>query len=528
MQRRGNAAYAYCHGFLSGPTSSKGRFLASALAMRGVSLTLLDLNRPDPASLSHEGALSAIHEFWEAAQRDSPGARLCLVGSSFGGWAAASYAHRHPERVHRCLLLCPGFELGSRWESIVGGAEELLAWERDGGRTFRMPHTGESVRIPWRFAADSVRLDMRQTLTLRCPTAIVHGLHDAVVPADVSRRFAARHACVNLCMVDDDHWLCKPASLERIEEAAADVFELPPPADEEAAVGSGTAARRAAERAQPLFEAEQKLVVRDAVALEAALAAAASGSASSAADAVEFVGETMFVDEYFDDGAASLARRGAWLRRRAGRWELKLTADARAAGSTDGVAAAAAEVHRELRGPAAVLRWLRALPVAASACEGAEPDPASRAQSDEPPVGTLHAHEADALLTELLRQRGLTPFAAFGTTRRRWRADGLTIDLDCAWTQPARGADGLATAEHLSRDPFYKVLEVEALGPTAAAASARLERGFGQLLERLGDAVGTSTDVVEGKLVRFVARYRSASAHARLFREYRASLRRTK
>ena len=542
-------AYAYCHGFLSGPSSSKGRFLASALAWRGVTLALLDLNTPDghPASLSHEGALSKIDDFWKAAQRDSPGTRLCLVGSSFGGWAAAAYAQRHPDRVSRCLLLCPGFELGSRWQSIVGGADELLAWERDDARTFLMPHTGAPVRIPWRFAADSMRLDVSVPLVVRCPTTIIHGLQDDVVPADVSRRFASRHACVSLSVLDDDHWLCQPASLERIQMAAEELFELSPAADDGAALATGS-------RQEEVFEAERKLVVRDAAALEAALSSAAAVSSSAANVSVHFIDETMFIDVYYDDTTASLARRGAWLRQRAGRWELKLAAGTGAGAAADGVADTA-EVHRELIGAASVLGWLRVLPKASASTAAPQEDnpqaatatlsgaqgAALGATSDEPP-GTilLEPEDSDAQLRHLLRRRGVEAIAAFGTTRRRWCAGDLMLDLDRAWTisrdlelnldldrarTPHAQSSALTSISDASNkphaSPFYEVLEIEALGPTAATASARLQYGIGPLLERIGAVVGSSTGVVEGKLERYMARYRAGGAHAALFSEYR-------
>ena len=236
-------AFAYCHGFLSGPTSSKGRFLGSFLASRGASeLSLLALNGPtgEPAALSHSGALQAIDDHWQATQHQTPGARLCLIGSSFGGWAAAAYASRHPSRVSRLLLLCPGFELAHRWEAIVGGSEALAQWERDGERSFLMPHTRAPVSIPWRLAADSMSLAPEVAAPLvRCPTTIVHGLHDDVVPLEVSRRFAARSKpFARLVAVDDDHWLCQPATLQRIADVAAELFELPPGSTDRTALWS--------------------------------------------------------------------------------------------------------------------------------------------------------------------------------------------------------------------------------------------------------------------------------------------------
>jgi uncharacterized protein len=99
-------SFAYLHGFLSGPTSSKGRFLAEQFERRfSARLHLLDLNGGGgPSALSHSGALEAVDECWRS---HGQGNAINLIGSSFGGWAAAAYAARHPERVHRLLLLCP-------------------------------------------------------------------------------------------------------------------------------------------------------------------------------------------------------------------------------------------------------------------------------------------------------------------------------------------------------------------------------------------------------------------------------------
>ena len=40
---------------------------------------------------------------------------------------------------------------------------------------------------------------------MQCPTTIIHGREDAVVPIDSSRRYAGEHDHVKLIEVDDDH-----------------------------------------------------------------------------------------------------------------------------------------------------------------------------------------------------------------------------------------------------------------------------------------------------------------------------------
>lgn len=221
------AAAAYCHGFLSSPSSSKGKFLQAHLATQQHTLDLLDLNGPaGPATLSPRSAYAALEEYWRASseQQQQP---LVLIGSSFGGWAAARFAEEHPDRVARLLLLNPGFELDTRWEHIVGGPEELWAWRRNGVRTFQMPATGEDVEVPYSFVEETSREG--GTPLLEVPTCIIHGRRDEVVPPELSEAFVMRQQLrgipSKLVLLDDDHALTAPASLDRIAQEALALCE---------------------------------------------------------------------------------------------------------------------------------------------------------------------------------------------------------------------------------------------------------------------------------------------------------------
>ena len=58
--------------------------------------------------------------------------RLCLVGASMGGWAAAWFAVRHPNAVPACVLIAPAFDFpGNHWTRL--NAAEQQHW-RDTGR----------------------------------------------------------------------------------------------------------------------------------------------------------------------------------------------------------------------------------------------------------------------------------------------------------------------------------------------------------------------------------------------------------
>lgn len=86
-------AYAYCHGFLSGPASFKGQALRKRLLERGVDLALLNLNgkNNDLGAITCSGALDAIRQFHLETKRASgnPGLKLRLAGSSLGGFLVA-------------------------------------------------------------------------------------------------------------------------------------------------------------------------------------------------------------------------------------------------------------------------------------------------------------------------------------------------------------------------------------------------------------------------------------------------------
>lgn len=143
-----------------------------------------------------------------------PTARWSLVGSSFGGYVAARWAELHPERIGRLLLLCPGFDLVDRWPEMLG-KQAMARWEREGELEFP-DGAGRPTPVHWRFIEDFRRHPPAPGVP--CPTRIVHGTRDEVVPIESSRRYAATRPHVDLVAVDDDHGLL--GSLEAIGREA--------------------------------------------------------------------------------------------------------------------------------------------------------------------------------------------------------------------------------------------------------------------------------------------------------------------
>jgi uncharacterized protein len=205
--------YAYLHGFASGPRSYKGTLLRQRLAGVGIHLELPDLARPSFAKLTYTDALTAIDDLGQGP--------FSFIGSSMGGYLAARWAGQNPDRVGRLLLLCPGFDLVTRWPLLVG-AESMARWSSEGA--LMLPdRDGGQTAVHYGFIEDARRHPAFPSVT--CPTVIVHGVRDEVVPVESSRVYARTHEA-QLVEVDDDHGLA--ASVDRIEELALRHFGFGP------------------------------------------------------------------------------------------------------------------------------------------------------------------------------------------------------------------------------------------------------------------------------------------------------------
>ena len=209
--------YAYLHGFSSSAQSRKGTALAAHLQARGVELHLLELNVPSFAQLTYSAALSVV----DALSREHPEhQRWRLVGSSMGAYLAARWAELHPDRVDRLVLQCPGFDLPSRWPVLMG-ADAMARWKQEG--SLPIPDAnGQPVAVHWEFVEDAQSHPAFPEVP--CPTTIIHGTRDTVVPIDGSRRYAATRDHVRLVEVDDDHQLTD--SMPRIAAVVCEDFGI--------------------------------------------------------------------------------------------------------------------------------------------------------------------------------------------------------------------------------------------------------------------------------------------------------------
>jgi pimeloyl-ACP methyl ester carboxylesterase len=141
----------FSHGKESGPWGSKITAMAAVVRELGLVVESVDYRGLDDPALR-------VRKLIEVAAEFTP--PLVLVGSSMGGHVSAAAAARL--RPRGLYLLAPAF--------YMAGYEE---------------HTPQDVT---------------------CPTAIVHGWHDDIVPVENSIRWAREHRAA-LHILDSDHRL---------------------------------------------------------------------------------------------------------------------------------------------------------------------------------------------------------------------------------------------------------------------------------------------------------------------------------
>jgi uncharacterized protein len=193
-----DSTFFYLHGFASGPRSAKAQALAARFAAIKRPLHIPDLNQGD---FTHLTLTRQLHQVKAALP---PQGTVTVIGSSFGGLTAAWLAQQ-VERVDRIILLAPAFNFLSHWSLKLGSAQ-MQQWQA--GKPLSVYHHSEQRCLPldYQFVTDLAHYDERD-LHPQVPTIIVHGIHDDVIPVQVSRDYAATRAGVSLLEVASDHGL---------------------------------------------------------------------------------------------------------------------------------------------------------------------------------------------------------------------------------------------------------------------------------------------------------------------------------
>jgi pimeloyl-ACP methyl ester carboxylesterase len=164
-------------------------------------------DRPDDFRYTRENWVSHLLGFLDALGLE----RICLVGNSFGGALALWLAHRHPERVHRLVLMGSvgvEFPLTDGLDAVWGYTPSIEAMDRvmhyfahDQSRitddlvqlrydASTRPGVAEAFSamfpVPRQDGIAALALDEADVRAVPHPTLIVHGRDDQVIPLEAS------------------------------------------------------------------------------------------------------------------------------------------------------------------------------------------------------------------------------------------------------------------------------------------------------------------------------------------------------
>ncbi|PRP85194.1 hypothetical protein PROFUN_07141 [Planoprotostelium fungivorum] len=197
--------FVFLHGFTVDGLSGGGSMIASAASMMlGIPIEQPNLNYPTFEEYSITNALTVVDRLWQQKVAQNPQVKFCLIGASMGGYIAARWAQLNPEKVKKLFLLCPAFELASKWPSLLK-QEEMEQWKKTG------VHSYQGNQIRYAFFEDA--LNKHPALPeVSCPVHLIHGKKDQIVDVQNSRNFAALHKeknNVKMVEVEDDHSLAK-------------------------------------------------------------------------------------------------------------------------------------------------------------------------------------------------------------------------------------------------------------------------------------------------------------------------------
>jgi len=186
----------YLHGFASGPSSSKARYLRERLTRAGHNVEVPDLAAGNFEHLTISGQL-------DVADRAVAGRPVVLIGSSLGGYLAALYAAQHAE-VTRVVLLAPAFDFARRWTERMGPLP-FAEWGEKGWMEVFHYGEGRNRRLSFDLMADAVKYEGWPLFTQ--PGLIFNGTRDDVVPPEVAQEYARRNPHVELELVESGHEL---------------------------------------------------------------------------------------------------------------------------------------------------------------------------------------------------------------------------------------------------------------------------------------------------------------------------------
>lgn len=215
------SAVILCHGMDSHKNSEKLVYLGRALARRGVLALRFDFryvgeSNGEFADITYSGEVADLGAAYAFVQQRHP-ARTAILGSSMGGTVALLFAGQEPRVAALVTVAAPIHP--EAFPRRVLTDQQLQQWRERG---FTIYH---GQRLNATLLQDLERLDvLASARKVTCPTLVIHGEADEVVPVAEAREL---HACLTspkkLCILKGtDHRFSDPHIQQRTLDGAVD------------------------------------------------------------------------------------------------------------------------------------------------------------------------------------------------------------------------------------------------------------------------------------------------------------------
>jgi len=176
----------FLHGFASSGRGAKAEFFRQKLSSASPKIRYHAFEfHPTAADFEYvtvTGMINRLRQFVLDRELE----RFSLIGSSMGGLVSVHYAHRFGG-VDRLLLLAPAL-IYRPWSLDETSLEE---WRETGA--IEIDHFGFSRPLPLRYDLAYDGALYSQPPPPACPTTIIHGSEDEVVPVSISRSYATAY-----------------------------------------------------------------------------------------------------------------------------------------------------------------------------------------------------------------------------------------------------------------------------------------------------------------------------------------------
>ncbi|CAF0881950.1 unnamed protein product [Rotaria sp. Silwood1] len=198
--------FVFLHGFTNdgGSIGGGGQIAKYVASLFHIPIEQPNLNQPSFNEFSVSNAIKVIDKLYDEKQKQNnikdEKIKMNLIGAS--GYIAARYAELHPDRIKKLFLLCPAFGLAARWREFLSH-DDLSNWKSSGSYSYN----GHQLHYVF---FDDITQNHPLYPQVLCPTSIIHGKLDRLVPIEASRDFINEQKnkqLIKLVEVDDDHYL---------------------------------------------------------------------------------------------------------------------------------------------------------------------------------------------------------------------------------------------------------------------------------------------------------------------------------